>query len=232
MRDAVAVALHHRFQRCAARAEIVDPLEPYHRAHVRQADDVAVQPAQRGRPAVDRVHGAVAFGTHHLIAADALVHHGITIAECRVHPPGKHVRPAVVAIDRRSRAVGDRIAKGHDRPRRRRHRHRNRIEKEPGCRGIREFRLPIVLGMGRAGPREVRRLQSFCVPCHRPAAARDMEADGQLTPHQQRIGGILHEGQGDRVAPHRSTGRNGHPAFSVERHHAVAVGQHRRARGL
>jgi len=76
-------------------------------------------------------------------AADASVHHRDLVPINGVQSAGEHVRPAVVAIHRRGRAVGDRVAKcGYRAVVGRRH-HVERVEKVPG----RERESALILGL-------------------------------------------------------------------------------------
>ena len=93
---------------------------------------VAVEPRRGRRPAGERLLGRVFGRAGDLVAADAGVHHRDAVAVGGAQPSREDVRPAIVAIQRRGGAVGDRIAEGDDRlrigvrPSRRRRRGRTR----------------------------------------------------------------------------------------------------------
>ena len=70
-------------------------------------------------------------GPHDLIAADALIDERNPVPMNRMQTSRQHVGPAVVAVDRRGRAVGDGIAEGDDDLRTFGKAHLDRVEKEP-----------------------------------------------------------------------------------------------------
>ena len=232
VRYTVAVALHQRLHRCLRGAEIVDPLQPYDRPHARQADDIAVQAADGGRPAGDCIGRRVRRRPYHPIAAYTLVHHAEPVAIGRMQAAGEHVRPAVVAVDGRGRPVGDRIAKRNDRFRPWGAGHHHRVEEKPRRRGIGKRSLGFFVGMRGAGRRQIGGLQALRVPGHRPARAGNVEADRQFAANEHGIGRVLDEGQNNRIAQHRSTGGHGHGGSPVETYEAIAIGQQRRPGSL
>ena len=88
-------------RRWPAHADVVDAFEHRHVAHARNGKHVAVEAAQR-RLAEDRV----GMGKD-AIAGDRRVDDGKSAGACQSF--GEHIRPAMVAVIGRPRAVGDRV---------------------------------------------------------------------------------------------------------------------------
>ena len=141
------------------------------------------------------------------------------------------IRPAVIAIERRERAVGYRgTERDHDRRVGRRD-HVDRIEEEPGNGGVEEGPVTLV-GAVRAGTggRDIVCLHRLGVPGHRPAGAANVEAHGELPPGQHRARRIGRVGQFDGIAIGGLPRRHHDGALAaLERHWPVAAAYDRGA---
>ena len=230
MGDALGEAFRDRLGRGVGRAEIVDAFEPDHGGDARQAGDVPVEPRQRIGTAGERLGGAVLGGADNLVAADPLVDHDEVVAVGGVQAARQDIRPAVVAVDRGRRAVGDRIAERHDQLRLVRHQHVDLVEEVPGGRRQREraFALAQSLRAG-AGRRYVGCLERLGVPGHRSAVAGNVETDREFATAQQRIGRRSHERQHHRVADDAFAGGDGDARLALERRRPVGAGDNRAA---
>ena len=203
----------------ATRADVVDPLEQHHCRHSREPEEIAFEPLQRGGPARERLRRRIALGSENPVAADACVHDRHAIAVRRVKPPRKHVGPAVVAVQRRQRAVGDRIAeRAHDNGVGRRH-HIDGVEEIPGSGGVWERGVVLIAAVSsRSRPAEIRRLQRLRVPGHRTARACDVEGHRELAPIHQRSG---RQFQFDGIAVAGAARRDRDAALAAERDRAI-----------
>ena len=161
----------------------------------------------------------IAFGRQDPVSADACVDHRHTIPIRGVQPARQHVRPAIVAIQRRQRAVGDRIAERADHDRIGGRHHVDGVEEIPRCRRKRE-RGVIVFGRlgARSRAAEIRRLQRLGVPRHRAARPDDVKRDSELATFRQRAGRKL---QLDRIAVSGSAGGNIDAPLPAEQHRPV-----------
>ena len=193
-------ALAHSLRaRVAVAAEIVDALEPDHRADARKCQHVTLDPRRGGGASGERLLRRILRRTHHLVAADAGVDHRGAVTGGG-EPARQHVRPAVVAVHRRGGAVGDRVAERDDHFRIGIRHHVDRVEEEPRGGGERKRRLVLGLTLGAAAWRgDVGRLQCLGVPGHRAGLAGDVEADRELAAGQRLD--VLHERQRDAIAP-------------------------------
>ena len=187
------------------------PFEPDHGRDARQARDVAIEPLEGGRPARHRSRGRIAGWRRDAIAADAGVDDRDPGAVLLVQAARQDVGPAIVAVERRGRAVGNRIAETRDDHRVLGRDDIDRVEEIPGGRRERK-RVVAFLAAVAAGARrgEIRRGQRLGVPGHRTGRSGDMKADDELAAGQERIGCALHEVQHDRVARRTRAGRNRH----------------------
>ena len=176
-----------------------------------------------GPPAIGLA--AIVGRSDHLVAADPLVDHDEAVAIGGMQAARQHVRPAVVAVDRGARAVGDRIAERDD---------DLRLGRRPSCRPRRGSTRRSVEKGNAASPSswplapepgggDVGGLQRLGVPGHRPALAHDMEADRELAARAAWDRRRLHEGQRHRIAHHALARRDGDAVLAAELHRLVGA---------
>ena len=192
--------------------QVVDALEPDHRRDTRQARHVAIEPLEGGRPARHRRRGRIAGWRRDAVAADAGVDDRDARPVLLVQATRQDVGPAIVAVQRRRRAVGNRIAEArHD------HHVRRRATTSTASRKYQE-----VVVNGNAASLSSRPWlpargavtydvgERLGVPGHRSGRSDDMKADDELAPGEERIGWTLHEVQHDRVTRRTRASRNRH----------------------
>jgi hypothetical protein len=174
-------------------------------------------PAQ-GRDAGARAAAVGAVGED-LVAADPLVEHAELLPRGQRLQPGREdVRPAVVAVPGRVRAVGDGIAEGHDAPPHAGRRpHVDAGQPEPRVDRAGERRAPRT-GLV-AGGHELGALRGV-VPGDggRVAAGRDVEVDREVL--------AVADAQVDRVAEHARAGPDGDRSPAPEGDPAGGSGDH------
>ena len=146
----------------------------------------------------------------------------------------EHVRPSIVAVQRRPRAIGDRIAEARDHERRVRRHDVDRVEEVPRSGRERKRRIRLLGAVAAAARRrQVGRLQRLRMPGHRTGGRGGVEADRQLAAIEERRRGAIDEGQRHRIAPGGLALRNRDgAAAAVERHGLVGPGNYCTARRL
>ena len=167
---------------------------------------------------------AVLGWSRDLVAAYSGVDDSDPVAIAGAQAPRQDIRPAVLPVHGRGRAVRDRIAKRDDRKRILRRYHLQRIQEEPRRCAVGK-RLLVLRFAERPAPgrADVGGRHGLGMPCHWPALARNMKADGKLVTSKLDVRGIPHEIEDDAVAPHRSTRRHCDRVFSAKRDRAVCA---------